>query len=477
MGLNQLCIACVFVSVLVSFIEAQKVSYSKAPHVDFNSRSSSPLKKLLSINGGSESSKSTALFSRRKPPPRRAPNRRGMSDPSQTSSKSKAKDTGASQHISQLHKNTAKEERENKMDQVDEQLYSRQLFVYGRTAQQRLGKAHVLLYDMTGISGTSGVSAHPLAAEVAKNLALAGVGSLTIVTHESVPSTATPLTPQSAQGSRDSRDDKDTCADMDMGGTWRLQGSAADLAAYCAEINPAVSVRRVVLPSNPRNPPEKGKINHNHNNHSSHNNENSHSNNQVEQVLGLSDIDAVLRAYVRDVTVVVAVGDTAAPDTADITDADTARDGNTSDRVGRVGVEGLAYVNDLCRTLNRDTGDKERTGTPFVGCMVRGVLGFVFNDFGENFDIEDVEGETFKQIPLASVRLCDVRSDGLANVRVQSIEEEALGVGIGDTCVLTVQEGPCCNYDMGRGSARMRQEVQTNLNVLYIAWGGRLISP
>jgi hypothetical protein len=53
---------------------------------------------------------------------------------------------------------------------IDEQLYSRQIFVYGKSAQQLLSSSHVLV---TG-------SNKPLAAEIVKNLALAGVGKLTI---------------------------------------------------------------------------------------------------------------------------------------------------------------------------------------------------------------------------------------------------------------------------------------------------------
>ena len=55
--------------------------------------------------------------------------------------------------------------------QIDEQLYSRQIFVYGKSAQQSLSSSHVL------VKGSN----KPLAAEIVKNLALAGVGKLTIV--------------------------------------------------------------------------------------------------------------------------------------------------------------------------------------------------------------------------------------------------------------------------------------------------------
>jgi ubiquitin-activating enzyme E1 len=54
---------------------------------------------------------------------------------------------------------------------IDEQLYSRQIFVYGKSAQQSLSSSHVL------VRGSNG----PLAAEIIKNLALAGVGRLSIM--------------------------------------------------------------------------------------------------------------------------------------------------------------------------------------------------------------------------------------------------------------------------------------------------------
>ena len=58
--------------------------------------------------------------------------------------------------------NTAKEE-------VDEGLYSRQLYVMGHAAQRRMALSNVL------IVGTKG-----LGAEIAKNIILAGVKSVTL---------------------------------------------------------------------------------------------------------------------------------------------------------------------------------------------------------------------------------------------------------------------------------------------------------
>lgn len=52
---------------------------------------------------------------------------------------------------------------------IDTDLYSRQLFVYGATAQQRLSESKILILGKSS-----------LACEIAKNLALAGVGSITV---------------------------------------------------------------------------------------------------------------------------------------------------------------------------------------------------------------------------------------------------------------------------------------------------------
>jgi len=54
---------------------------------------------------------------------------------------------------------------------IDEQLYSRQIAVYGKSAQQKLLGAHIV------VCGGSG----SVAAEVLKNVAMAGVGKISIV--------------------------------------------------------------------------------------------------------------------------------------------------------------------------------------------------------------------------------------------------------------------------------------------------------
>ena len=66
--------------------------------------------------------------------------------------------------------NPLKAAKDASVPQLDEQLYSRQIFVYGKSAQQSLSSSHVVI---TG-------SNKPLAVEIVKNLALAGVGRLTI---------------------------------------------------------------------------------------------------------------------------------------------------------------------------------------------------------------------------------------------------------------------------------------------------------
>ena len=52
---------------------------------------------------------------------------------------------------------------------IDESLYSRQLYVLGHEAMKRMGASHVLVVGLKG-----------LGVEIAKNIALAGVKSLTV---------------------------------------------------------------------------------------------------------------------------------------------------------------------------------------------------------------------------------------------------------------------------------------------------------
>ena len=85
----------------------------------------------------------------------------------------------------------------------DEQLYSRQIFVYGKSAQQQLLNGHVLLYG-------SGL----VTAEILKNLALAGVGKISLI-------------------------DRDV---KRVGPESRLIGEENDLLNYALSLNPSLNV-------------------------------------------------------------------------------------------------------------------------------------------------------------------------------------------------------------------------------------------
>lgn len=64
---------------------------------------------------------------------------------------------------------TAVEQLKNADGEIDESLYSRQLYVLGHEAMKRMGQSHVLVAGLRG-----------LGVEIAKNIALAGVKSLTL---------------------------------------------------------------------------------------------------------------------------------------------------------------------------------------------------------------------------------------------------------------------------------------------------------
>ena len=97
--------------------------------------------------------------------------------------------------------------------QLDEQLYSRQIFVYGKSAQQSLSSSHVV------ISGSN----KPLAAEIVKNLALAGVGRLTIV------------------------DNSPEATDDTIRDPKQLLCGSDSLAQYALSLNPLISVLHCAL--------------------------------------------------------------------------------------------------------------------------------------------------------------------------------------------------------------------------------------
>ena len=67
--------------------------------------------------------------------------------------------------------------------EIDESLYSRQLYVLGHEAMKRMGASNVLIVGLKG-----------LGVEVAKNIALAGVKSLTL--HDPAPTAIADLSSQ-----------------------------------------------------------------------------------------------------------------------------------------------------------------------------------------------------------------------------------------------------------------------------------------
>ena len=95
--------------------------------------------------------------------------------------------------------------------QLDEQLYSRQIFVYGKSAQQSLSSSHVIVRG----------SNKPLAAEIVKNLALAGVGRLTIV------------------------NDCSECVEHPLRSSEMLLNGDDSIADYALSLNPLISVQSV----------------------------------------------------------------------------------------------------------------------------------------------------------------------------------------------------------------------------------------
>ncbi|CAN0202310.1 unnamed protein product, partial [Scytosiphon promiscuus] len=98
---------------------------------------------------------------------------------------------------------------------IDEDLYSRQLYVMGKTAMAKMGKADVLISGMSG-----------LGAEVAKNVILAGVRSVTI--HDDRPSTLEDLSSQFCLGKEAAE---------------KGEGRARASVNHLRELNPYVDVR------------------------------------------------------------------------------------------------------------------------------------------------------------------------------------------------------------------------------------------
>lgn len=91
---------------------------------------------------------------------------------------------------------------------VDDQLYSRQLAVYGKPAQQKLLDAHIVMQGSNG----------PATAEILKNLAMAGVGTISIViNNHTLPNNSHRQLPH-------------------------LIGSERDVVSYARSLNPQIAV-------------------------------------------------------------------------------------------------------------------------------------------------------------------------------------------------------------------------------------------
>jgi hypothetical protein len=79
-------------------------------------------------------------------------------------------------------------------------------------------------------------------------------------------------------------------------------------------------------------------------------------------------------------------------------------------------------------------------GACLVACNVLGAAGYVFDDFGSEFEVSDATGEESKEVPLLDNALIKPYtastsasgSEGSVLVQVTAIDEERLGLGIGD---------------------------------------------
>jgi len=130
---------------------------------------------------------------------------------------------------------------------VDEQLYSRQLLVLGKKGQQSIQKAHVLI---------KGVG--PLTSEIVKNLAMAGIGKLSITENDS--SINSNRTINFNDNSNDDDDDDDDNEHNDNNNedndieeqsifsskSWSIKGTARSLVDYATTLNP--NVKAVAVP-------------------------------------------------------------------------------------------------------------------------------------------------------------------------------------------------------------------------------------
>lgn len=199
---------------------------------------------------------------------------------------------------------------------IDEQLYSRQLFVYGTSAQKSLLHSHVLV-----------IGCSPLTVEIVKNLALGGIGMISIY-------------------------QKDVDSKLD------LLGNHETISSYARALNPNI------------------------------------------QIQDISSCSLVSKISSESYSAIACI------------DCNFAQ---------------FKDINLLCRSMQ----------TKFVGSRVQGVCGLIFNDFLDNFDVIDADGESTKEIPLLSAELQTsvlTSSTSTVLIKVRSIDEERLMLGIGDFC-------------------------------------------
>ena len=213
---------------------------------------------------------------------------------------------------------------------VDEQLYSRQLLVYGKSAQHRMQDAHILV-----------VGESPLTAEIVKNLALAGVGKISIDGKDGSNGNVN----ISVDSFHEKNEKKDQSMDIDeeregkvsnavskgrknqqviMKPESRLLGDITDLVSYARGLNPYVKASSVNINEAPQD---------------------IHDDNQY--------------------TVIIM--------------ADSPFNTNIDLKKAYPGIS---------------------TKTKIISCGVQGVCGYIINDFGEHF-VEDANGEEVKVMQIA----------------------------------------------------------------------------
>eukprot|EP00981_Chlorochromonas_danica_P007980 scaffold1931_cov215-Ochromonas_danica.AAC.36 len=213
-------------------------------------------------------------------------------------------------------------------ESIDESFYSRQLLVYGKSAQAKLANARALL-----------VGRGPLLDETVKNLALSGVGSLVLLAEKKAEVEAEALQQLSSSPP-----------------TASLCGQDVDLAEYAKSLNPHIKVS------------------------------------------GGSEASSLLSGGHFDVVILCDEG-----------------------------LDSLKAWNALSRQQN----------VKMISSTVVGVTGMIFTDLLDRFVVEDIEGESHKEVPLSSSwEGLDSPSDDALLLCIESIPEEKLGYGLSDVIEL-----------------------------------------